>query len=429
PCSVKDKNMNSNRHWIKIVSLSTCGSFLDFFDFSIFALFANFIGQVFFTEDSYLLGLVKSFGVLAVGYLARPLGGFLFGWWGDRQGRKKVFVYSILTMALSTLLIGLLPGRETVGGWAVLFLLIFRFIQGLSFGGELPGAVVFTAEHLSRYRGFGTSFIIASLNYGAAFAAIVGGLLTALLSNSQMLAWGWRIPFFFGFLIGIIGFWVRRSTAETPVFAQLQRENRTKKHPFLHLLKSDIAAFFTGVSLTALGSSVIAFLIFLPTYFSLFLHRPIGNVYFFTTALFLTLALFTPIFGYLSDLVGRRIWLMTSAILVALSSFFLFELKDFWVWLWLLLPLFNAINLGCYEIAIAELFSPNIRYSGTGVCHNLGYGVFGGLGPLIYTLLFQATNDPASPLYFLLFAAAITFTGALFLKNRMTPFSSSPNKS
>lgn len=412
----KKEHPSLSRHWIKIVFLSTFGSFLDFFDFSIFALFAPTIGQVFFTNDSHLIGLIKSFGILAIGYLARPLGGFLFGWWGDRQGRKKVFVSTILTMSLSTLMIGLLPGYATLGIWAAVLLLALRLIQGLSFGGELPGAVVFTAEHLQTYRGFGTSFMISALNLGAAFAAGMGGLLASTLSLQQMAEWGWRIPFFFGFFIGIIGFWVRKSTTETPVFEQLKKET-IQKYPLVHLLKNHFPSFLIGLSLTGLSATVSSFMIFFPSYFSLILHRPLANGYLLMSVLSLVLALSGPPFGYFSDRTGRRFWLVASAMLVAGVSFFLFHLDA--MWLWVLLPLCDAPNVGCFEIALVELFPANIRYSGVGVCHNLGYGIFVGFGPLIYTLLYHLTGDPASPFYYLLFGAMVTFSGALFLKKNV----------
>lgn len=154
------------------------------------------MSQVFFSADTPFLGLIKSFAVFAVGYLARPLGGILFGWWGDRKGRKKAFVYSILLMSLSTLLMGLLPGYETIGNSAALLLLVFRIFQGASFGGELPGAAVFTAEHLQTRRGFATSFLIGAVCFGAAIGGALIGALTASLSKEEMLSFGWRIPFF-----------------------------------------------------------------------------------------------------------------------------------------------------------------------------------------------------------------------------------------
>lgn len=413
------ETQEEKQHWVKIVFLSTFGSFLDFFDFAIFGLFAPYISKVFFVNDTHLMGLIKSYGILAVGYLARPLGGYIFGWFGDRHGRKNIFVLSILIMALSTLVIGLLPGYDEIGGWAIFLLLLFRFLQGASFGGELPGAVVFTSEHIRLHKGFGTSFIIAALNYGAACGGLIGAILNRFLSYDQMLSWGWRVPFFFGFLIGIIGYFVRRTTKETPAFEKLKKAS-LKSHPFLHLLKTDFPSFLIGLSLTAMSAIVIAFMIFLPSYFSFFQDKQFDDIFTLTAGLFITLAFWTPFFGYFSDLTGRRGWLIAGSFLSLAISFFLLQTEA--IWMWVMLPFFASMNVGCYEISLAELFPTNTRYSGVGVCHNLGYGLFGGMGPLIFSLLVHWTGSLFSPFIYIAFGCIVTIIGAIFLrKAKATP--------
>lgn len=401
------------KHWVKIVFLSTFGSFLDFFDFAIFGLFAPYISQVFFVSDSYMIGLIKSYGILAVGYLARPLGGYIFGWFGDRDGRQRIFVLSILIMAFSTLIIGLLPGYNVIGGWAVFFLLLFRFLQGVSFGGELPGAVVFTAEHIRLHKGLGTSFIITALSYGAACAGLIGALLHKALTYEQMLAWGWRIPFFFGFIIGIIAYIVRRNTTETPAFELLPKKD-IKKHPFLTIVKTDLSSLLIGISLTAASAIVISFMIFLPSYLSFYKDLEVHDNFILSAALFLTLAVWTPFFGYFSDITGRRYWLISGAICIFIISFYLLQIET--IWMWAMLPFFAAMNTGSLEISLAELFHTHSRFSGVGICHNLGFGIFGGLGPLIFSLLVHLTGSLLSPFLYIFFGALLTLIGALFMK-------------
>lgn len=401
------------KHWVKIVFLSTFGSFLDFFDFSIFGLFAPYISQVFFPHDSHTLGLVKSYGILAIGYLARPIGGYIFGWFGDQHGRQRIFVLSIIIMAFSTLIIGLLPGYDMLGGWAVFLLLIFRFLQGISFGGELPGAVVFTAEHIRFHKGLGTSFIISALNYGAASGGLIGALLHKLLTHEQMLSWGWRVPFFFGFFIGIIAYIVRKTTTETPAFELLPKKD-IKKHPFLSIIKNDFPSLLIGISLTAVSAIVISFLIFLPSYFSLYKDLKVYNNFILSATLFLTLAVWTPFFGYFSDITGRRCWLIAGSVCIVIVSFYLLSIET--IWMWAMLPFFAAMNVGSYEISLAELFPTHTRFSGVGICHNLGYGIFGGFGPLIFSLLVHSTGSLLSPFIYIFFGAILTFFGALFMK-------------
>ena len=185
----------------KILVLSSLGGVLEFYDFIIYALLANYISIEFFPTGSNITSLIATFATFTVGYLVRPLGGFLFGHFGDKFGRKTTFTFSILLMAVATTLIGFVPPYAKIGISAPIILTFLRILQGLSVGGEIPGAIAYVSESIPEKKGFACGVIFCSINFGIVFGSLFHALLSSTLSQDQMLAWGWRLPFYHRWII------------------------------------------------------------------------------------------------------------------------------------------------------------------------------------------------------------------------------------
>ena len=203
--------------WRTIV-LSSLGGALEFYDFVIYSTFAQYIGDAFFKTRNPLTSLMLAFTVFAVGYVARPVGGVVFSHFGDRYGRRRVFIVSIFMMTLATVAMGLLPGYAKWGAAATVAMVLLRLVQGFSLGGELPGAITYVVETAPRKAGFSAGFIFFCVNTGVAIASVIGFTVEKLLSPDQVAAWGWRIGFLFGGLLGFVSFYMRLSLTETEEF-------------------------------------------------------------------------------------------------------------------------------------------------------------------------------------------------------------------
>lgn len=415
----RDINQIMKKNQYKIVGLTALGGALEFYDFTIYALFAPYISQHFFSNPNVLIGLLNTFAVFALGYLARPLGGIVFGHIGDKFGRKSAFSLAVFTMAIATLLIGCLPTYQSIGVSAPIMLMILRLIQGFSVGGEIPGAAVFTIEHVPRYqRGFAIGTVFMCITLGNTLGAGVGLILTTLLKQQQMMAWGWRIPFIVGFFLGIISYIIRKSTIETPVFIAMLEENKLHRTPLLGALRLVPRQLMRAFLLTAVTSSIISFFLYLPTYLSSILKINVRYGYFINLCTFLSFALLTAFFGWISDKIDRKRLLMSGAILLLVFTYPLFHgLKLFgepFVWIVIIcFALFGGMINGSYVVLITESFPANLRYSAVGFSYSLGVALFGGIAPLAFTWLVQHFITPEAPSLYLLGCVTLTLIAIL----------------
>src|SRR5690606_24762216 len=213
-----------SRQQLKTLALASLGGALEFYDFVVFVFFATTMGALFFPVDMpQWLKLVQAFGIFAAGYLARPLGGVLMAHFGDLSGRKRMFMLSILLMAVPTLLMGLLPTYAQIGMAAPLLLLLLRIMQGAAIGGEAPGAWVFVSEHVSpRHPNLACGSLSLGLMAGILLGSLVARAVNAAFDEAQLMAWGWRVPFVMGGGFGLLAMYLRRQLHETPVFAEMQ---------------------------------------------------------------------------------------------------------------------------------------------------------------------------------------------------------------
>ncbi|MCP4198554.1 MAG: MFS transporter, partial [Proteobacteria bacterium] len=290
------------------------GNILEWYDFTVYGFFATVIGSQFFPNEDKVVQLISSFGIFAAGYLMRPIGGIVFGHIGDRQGRKKALLISILLMAVPTTLIGFLPIYDSIGWYSALLLVVLRLLQGLSVGGEFTGSISFLVEKApAGRRGFFGSWstfgAFGGMLLGSGFAAI----LTAVLNHDQLHDFGWRIPFMFGAVIGVVGLYLRKGMGEDEHFKNVKQENKSNRIP--------LAEFWSDYKLKALrivliswsfGVSVYLIFIFLPSFLHTFRQVKLDDALSAHTIALTVLMLLIPLFGILTDKFGRKTVLFAS---------------------------------------------------------------------------------------------------------------------
>jgi metabolite-proton symporter len=397
------------------------GTALEWYDFFIYGTAAALVfNTVFFPNFDPNTGILLSFGTFAIGFVARPLGAALFGYYGDTVGRKNVLTATMFTMGIATMLIGLLPGYDTIGIAAPVLLIMVRIVQGIGIGGEWGGAIILAAEHGdAKRRGLHTSWTQIGVPAGNLLSFAVLTVVTSMMPNDQFAQWGWRIPFLLSALLVLVGLWIRWSLEETPVFESLQEQKRVSASPIMELLRAhprELAiACFSRVGVDVMFYTVTLFTLSYTTS-KLGLPRSVAlNAVLIGSALLLVLV---PCFAALSDKVGRRPVFLTGAACCVMWIFAYFSLlntKDPWM---VILAVAFAMALwsmmyGPIAAFITGLFPANIRYSGTSLGIQLA-GLFGGsLAPLISTELGQRFNSTVAVAIYVSIAIAVSAVAVL----------------
>ena len=393
------------RNDYKTLSLSALGGALEFYDFIIFVFFATVVGKLFFpAEMPEWLRLMQTFGIFAAGYLARPLGGIIMAHFGDLLGRKKMFTLSIFMMAVPTLIMGLLPTYAQIGMWAPILLLLMRVIQGAAIGGEVPGAWVFVSEHVpARHIGYACGTLTCGLTVGILLGSLVATAINSIYTPVEVADYAWRIPFLMGGVFGLFSVYLRRWLHETPIFAELQlRKALAAEVPLRAVLRDHRGAIALSMLLTwLLSAGIIVIILMTPTV--------LQTVYHFspTTALQAnSLAIVFLSFGcigsgVLADRFGAgRVFVFGSALLLITSWTFYHSLFNHPDWLFPLCALSGLLvgTIGAVPYVMVKAFPAVVRFSGLSFSYNLAYAIFGGLTPMIVTLLLK--ESPMGPAYY-----------------------------
>lgn len=312
---------------------------------------------------------------------------------------------------------------QQIGVAAPILLILLRILQGISVGGEIPGATVFVFEHSTQgNRGTALGLIFMGITLGNVLGGGLGFLLTHNLTSAQMQLWGWRIPFAAGFLLGIVAYLTRRKMTETPEFAALWQQELIQYLPIKRLIVIATPKIIIGMALTAISASTIFLFLYLPSYLGLSQLFSMNILYAVNVLSITILAFGSVLFGFCSNFVGR-VTLMRGGIIIAMIvCYFLFNQLHFLTFItYLIFCLSLAFTVamvnGCYAASIAELFSPEIRYSGMALAYNLGFAGFGGLAPLVMTWLSHTTEKLSAPYWFLFFGASITLIATFFIRN------------
>jgi MFS family permease len=415
-----------NRIQWRTIILSSLGGALEFYDFVVFSTFAAYIGNAFFPSDNPTTGLLKSFMTFAVGYGVRPFGGVILAHFGDRFGRRKVLITSIAMMSAATIGIGLLPTYASWGLAAPICLIALRVMQGISLGGELPGAISYVVETSPRQAGFTSGVIFFCVNTGVAFAAILSLVLHATLGESGIAAWGWRIGFLFGGVMGILSFWLRLSLEESAEFSKLK--HKASKRPFAELMKTAPVSALVGVMALAASGGLNGLLFAMPAFLPNVTaagYLPQGVAYTGTQAAAAqNVGLLVLSFGllgaaWLGDRVPRRLVLMTGSVLLMLGAFPFFSSlaagTNHMYWLFIIAGACASFCNGPISGVVADLYRTRLRFSGVAVSFNLAFSIFSGLAPVLALLLVQRTGSVTSAAWYMVVSAAITFIATLVL--------------
>lgn len=392
----------------RVLLSSFIGSSIEFYDFILYSLGASLIfNKLFFTQLSPGVASIASFATLAVGYFIRPIGGIVFGHFGDRLGRKSMLVVTMSMMGGASFCIGLLPTQASIGTAAPLLLILIRLIQGMAVGGEWGGAALMAMEHAQgRNRGFAASFSNMGGPAGAALATTVF-LLCSTLWKGPFLDWGWRVPFLFSAVLVGVGLFIRLKVTESPVFVEAQRQAAARREPQRPPLLEVLTRYPLPVILVALGGVTGLVLQGLLASFALPFAMGHGhgmNAVLWVTALVAVLQVITiPAFAALSDRVGRRPVMIvgTAATIVLIYPLLsMIAAGPFSLMLIAFLignPILQAMMYGPLAAFISEVFGASARYTGASLGYQLGTTIGGGLGPLAATTIMAGHYD-GSPL-------------------------------
>jgi MFS transporter, MHS family, proline/betaine transporter len=394
----------------RAVAAASLGNALEWFDFVIYGYFATTIARLFFPAKSDLESLLIALATFGITFFIRPLGAILLGAFADRHGRKSAFLLTIGLMMLGTAIIAVLPTYAAIGPLAPLAIVIARLIQGISAGGGFGSATAFLAEQDPQRRGFFASWQFASQGLTTVIAAACGAVLTAVLTTEQIDAWGWRIPFVFGLLIGPVAYYLGRHADETAEFKSLER-NET---PFLLALSGAKIRMLVSLGVVVLCTVLTYTTLFMPGFAIRQLGLPQAGSFFaavLTGAIQIVLA---PIFGAFSDKHGRLPIMIAAAAIVLVASYPMFA----WLVATPTLPTLLAVQaimgalgaayMGPLAALMSDIFPTRMRTTGLAVSYSFCVAIFGGFAPFINAWLIAVTGASVAPSYYLTFAAAIS---------------------
>jgi MFS transporter, MHS family, proline/betaine transporter len=399
------------------------GNVLEWYDFAVYGFFVPVISHLFFPAQTPIVSLLLTFSVFGVGFAMRPIGSIVFGVYGDRHGRRKALSAVVTLMALATLAVGLLPTYAQVGLLAPLLLVLARLAQGLSSGGEWGGAAAYLVEFAPPgQRGFIGSWQQASVGCGFLLGALSAAFLTSVLSPDALMAWGWRLPFLAGIILGGVGAYMRLRLDDTPKYVELENRDKVTAAPlreaFTTYRKQTLLAF--GLTLhNAVAYYVV--LVYMSTYLTTVVKLPRSTALWIGAVSLAIFVVLTPLMGRLSDRVGRRPMFIVSCagylvlayplfMMAASASVGLAFLAE------LILVVLLAVYAGAGPALYAELFPTRVRYTALSVGYNIPVAIFGGFAPFIATGLIKLTGSILSPAIYVMIASAVTLVTMMWVR-------------
>jgi MHS family proline/betaine transporter-like MFS transporter len=402
---------------------ASIGNLVEWYDFAVYGFLATYIAQKFFPPGNETTALLNTFAVFAAAFFMRPLGGFFFGPLGDRIGRQRVLALVILLMSGSTFVIGLVPSYAVIGVAAPLLLLLLRCVQGFSAGGEYGSGACFLAEYASdKRRGFVVSFLVWSVIVGFLLGSLTVTGLEAVLDDTAMSQYGWRIPFLIAGVLGVVGLYIRLRLADTPDFEALREKGEVSDSPLKEAITSSWRPILQIAGLVVIHN--VGFYVvftFLPSYFTKTLGFTKVDAFVSIAVASLVAIVLIPPLGALSDRVGRRPLLFAGAVGFAVLAYPLFLLLNTRS-----LPAAIAAHAGLSAIesvfvsaslaAGAELFATRVRSSGYSIGYNISVAVFGGTAPYVATWLVARTGNDIAPAYYVIAAAIISLLAVLTMR-------------
>ena len=413
----------------RVIIAASVGNIIEWYDFYIFGSLAAILSVKFFEQSNPVAALLSTIALFTAGFLIRPLGAFLFGWMGDRIGRKYTFLVTLSGMGLGTGAIGLIPTYESIGVAAAFILFGLRMIQGLCLGGEYGGAITYVAEHVpDERRGYYTGWLQTSPTLGIVVSLFVIIAIRTYFGNEVFNAWAWRIPFLISFLLVAIAIYIRLQLQETPIFQEIKARGQMTKNPWKEAFLTANVKFVLIACIVLIGQGVVWYS---GQFWALYFLQQVSKVDPLTTAYIVGAALLiaTPsliFFGWLSDIIGRKPVILGGMLLASVTYYPLY------LWLGSVtqpgninypVAVFIIFILVCYVgmvygpvgAFLAEFFPGRIRYTSVSVPYHIGNGWGGGLVPFITSAAFAATGSIGYALLYPILVPAVCFVLALFL--------------
>ena len=399
------------------------GNFFELFDFTIYGYFAVAIARAFYPSGS----MFSTFATFGAAFLMRPVGAIVLGAYGDRMGRRAALVVTIGLMAAATGFTGLIPTYRSIGVWAPIALVICRLLQGFSTGGEWGGAAAFLVEYASPgRRGLVGSMQQFSTQIGSVSGSLSAALLASSLSEGDFYAWGWRIPFVIGFVLGPIGYYLRRKVAETPAFERAVEHRAVERSPLFAAIREYGVRMLQAFGLSIIGCLAnFTFVIYLVNYAINTMKLPPGSALTCAVCSGLIVVTLTPLVGFLSDRIGRRPMILACALLNLVFDYPLFLLAirggTFASLLGALMcnAVFQSMYTGVIPSILAEMFPTRVRYTGLSVSYGFAVVLFGGFAPLVSTWLVSATGNPLAPAFYIMTGGAISAAAILSMREHL----------
>ena len=412
----------------RVVAASMAGTVVEWYEFFLYGTAATLVfSKVFFSKDtSDLDAILAAFVTYAVGFAARPLGGIVFGYFGDRYGRKQLLQVSLVLVGAATFLMGCLPTFAQIGYWAPAMLVILRFVQGFAIGGEWGGAVLLVAEHSpSRSRGFWSSWPQAGVPAGNLLATVVLLVLTSTLSDAAFLSWGWRVAFWLSAVVVLVGYYVRTKVTDAPIFVAAQQTMDQAKaasfSPF-EVLRKYPRGVFTAMGLR-FGENIMYYLVvtFSITYLKVHVHADTTTILWWLLIAHAVHMAVIPLAGRLGDRVGRRPVYLAGAVAAATWGFFAFPMMDSGNSAIILSAIiiglvFHGFMYAGQPAIMAEMFPTRMRYSGVSLGYQVTSIVAGSLAPIIAVKLLDEFGSSVPIAWYLAFAATVTVIAVLCAK-------------
>src|SRR5690348_2028452 len=413
----------------RVVIAASVGNIIEWYDFYIFGSLASILAVKFFEKGHPVAAFLSTVAIFSVGFLIRPLGAFLFGWLGDKVGRKYTFLVTLSGMGLSTALIGFVPTYAVIGLLAAIILFVLRLIQGLCLGGEYGGAITYVAEHIAdEHRGYYTGWLQTSPTLGivVSLGVIIG--IRSWLGIEAFNDWGWRVPFIISLLLVAIAIWIRLSLQETPVFQDIKARGRTTTNPWREAFLSRNIKYVLIASVVVVGQGCVWYS---SQFWALYFLQTVKKLDVLTSSWIFGAALLiaTPtliFWGWLSDKIGRKPIILGGMALASLTYYPLYAALgnyadpknvNYAMSILIVVVLVNYVGMtyGPIGAFLAEFFPSRIRYTSVSVPYHIGNGWGGGLVPIVTTSMYLSTNSVGYALLYPIVVPAVMFLIAVFV--------------
>jgi len=408
-----------------VIFAVTIGNLLEWYELYLFVYWSPIIAKLFFNSDSEYVNLTYTFLVFAMGFLARPLGGIFFGRLGDRIGRKKSLILSMVMMTIPTFVTGLLPTHASIGAFAPIMLGIMRLLQSFPAGGELPGAFCYLYESSKvPNRRYMSSWGAFGFQVGILISTIECFFLEKYLPHEDLISWGWRVSFLMGGLIGLCGLFFRYKLHETPLYEEMMSHEKVVKDPIFQVIHQYGKRILTGILYCALNSSAFYLLtINIPVYFGEILQISYSNNLIITTALLILITAPLPFFGKLADKFSNKKMLVISTLgIIFLLYPLYYSITHPSLILMGTIMLLFCIFFTCLSALIpyimSDLFPTRVRFTCVGISFNIVDALIGGFTPVIALYLLHLTGQQGAFCWFLLFCALLSLSAFVMMKEK-----------